>query len=38
MQSLMRWLAGRPLTTLHAWVALLGWLAYLLSPRYRKRL
>ena len=38
MQSLMRWLARRPLTTLHAWGALLGWLAYLLSPRYRKRL
>ncbi len=34
----MRWLAGRPLTTLHAWGALLGWLAYLLSPSYRKRL
>lgn len=38
MQSLMRWLARRPLTTLHAWGAMLGWLAYLLSPRYRKRL
>ncbi|MFM8610801.1 MAG: lysophospholipid acyltransferase family protein [Burkholderiaceae bacterium] len=38
MQTLMRWLAGLPLSTLQGLGALLGWLAYALSPRYRKRL
>ena len=38
MQTLMRWLAGRRLSTLQAVGALLGWLAYLLSPTYRQRL
>ena len=34
----MRWLAARRLATLHAWGAALGWLGYLLSPSYRRRL
>ncbi len=38
MQTLMRWLAGLPLPTLQGLGALLGWLAYALSPRYRSRL
>lgn len=38
MLSLMRWLAGRSLGTLHIWGALVGWLAYLGSPTYRRRL
>src|SRR5574340_95624 len=38
MLALMRWLAGRRLTTLHACGAALGWLAYALSPGYRRRL
>ncbi len=37
MLVLLRWLARRRLATLHAWGALLGWLAYLLSPAYRRR-
>ena len=37
MLSLMRWLSRRQLSTLHAWGALLGWLAYLLSPADRAR-
>lgn len=38
MLALMRWIAGRSLPTLHAWGALLGWMAYGLSPTYRRRL
>ncbi len=37
MLVLLRWLARRRLATLHAWGAVLGWLAYLLSPAYRRR-
>ena len=38
MLILIRWLAGRSLRLLHAWGGLLGWLAYALSPSYRRRL
>jgi KDO2-lipid IV(A) lauroyltransferase len=38
MLFLLRWLSRRPLRTLHALGALLGWLVYGLSPSYRKRL
>ncbi len=38
MLALMRWLAARRLTTLHALGAWLGWLAYAFSPSYRRRL
>ncbi len=38
MLTLMRWLARRSLATLHAWGALLGWLVYLVSGSYRRRL
>lgn len=38
MQTLMRWLARWPLRALHRLGAVLGWLAYALSPRYRRRL
>ena len=38
MLTLIRWIARRQLATLHAWGALLGWLAYRLSPTYRGRL
>jgi Kdo2-lipid IVA lauroyltransferase/acyltransferase len=38
MLSLMHWLARWPLRLLHALGALLGWLAYGLSPGYRRRL
>jgi KDO2-lipid IV(A) lauroyltransferase len=38
MSSLLAWLARRPLRHLHALGALLGWLAYALSPSYRRRL
>lgn len=38
MLTLIRWLSRWPLSTLHAWGALLGWLAYALSPSYRQRL
>ena len=37
MSTLVRWLARRPLWLLHALGAGLGWLAYLLSPTYRRR-
>ncbi len=37
MLTLIRWLAQRQLTTLHALGAWLGWLAYGLSPAYRRR-
>ena len=38
MPLLLRWLAARSLRHLHAVGGLFGWLAYLLSPSYRKRL
>ncbi len=38
MLSLIRWLARRGLPTLHALGALLGWLAWLASPTYRRQL
>jgi Kdo2-lipid IVA lauroyltransferase/acyltransferase len=38
MMPLLRWLARRPLWSLHACGAVLGWLAYALSPSYRARL
>jgi KDO2-lipid IV(A) lauroyltransferase len=37
MLFLLRWLARRSLRFLHALGAALGWLAYLLSPGYRRR-
>jgi KDO2-lipid IV(A) lauroyltransferase len=38
MMSLMRWLARRPLWLLHVLGAALGWIAWLFSPVYRRRL
>lgn len=38
MPLVIRWLARRRLSTLHAFGTLLGWLAYALSPTYRQRL
>lgn len=38
MGRLFRWLAGRSLRGLHALGAVLGWLAWLLSRRYRRLL
>jgi Kdo2-lipid IVA lauroyltransferase/acyltransferase len=38
MLGLVRWLSRRPLRFLHACGGLLGWLAYALSPSYRRRL
>jgi KDO2-lipid IV(A) lauroyltransferase len=38
MLGLIDWLSRRPLRLLHAWGGLLGWLAYTLSPSYRRRL
>jgi KDO2-lipid IV(A) lauroyltransferase len=38
MLLLIRWLSRWPLSTLHALGGLLGWLAYALSPGYRRRL
>jgi KDO2-lipid IV(A) lauroyltransferase len=37
MLSLVRWLSRRPLWLLHAVGAPLGWLAWVLSPSYRRR-
>ena len=37
MLLLIRWLSRRRLSTLHAWGAWMGWLAYALSPAYRLR-
>ena len=37
MLLLIRWLSRRRLSTLHAWGALLGWLAYGVSRSYRQR-
>ncbi|MEP7283302.1 MAG: lysophospholipid acyltransferase family protein [Rubrivivax sp.] len=38
MTCLLRWLGRRPLWLLHALGAALGWLAWALSPSYRRRL
>ncbi|WP_066330992.1 lysophospholipid acyltransferase family protein [Azohydromonas lata] len=38
MNALLRWLASWPLGKLHTLGALLGWVTYLLSPTYRRRL
>lgn len=38
MLPLLRWLSRRPLWVLHALGAILGWLAWGLSPSYRRRL
>ena len=38
MLMLIRWLSRWSLSTLHAWGAGLGWLAYAASPAYRRRL
>lgn len=38
MSILFRWLSRRPLGFLQVWGAALGWLTYLLSPTYRKRM
>ena len=38
MLTLIRWLSRWSLSTLHAWGAGLGWLAYAASPAYRQRL
>lgn len=38
MSWLLNWLARRPLRHLHALGSLLGWLTYLASPSYRRRL
>jgi len=38
MLGLIRWLSRRSLRHLHAWGGVLGWLAYALSPSYRRRL
>src|SRR5690349_15602256 len=38
MSPLLPWLSRRPLRHLHALGAAMGWLAYGLSPSYRRRL
>ena len=38
MLTLIRWLSRWSLSTLHAWGGWLGWLAYGVSPPYRRRL
>ena len=38
MEWVLGWLARRSLRSLHALGALLGWLVWLLSPSYRRRL
>jgi KDO2-lipid IV(A) lauroyltransferase len=38
MLSLMRWVASWPLAWIHALGAAVGWLAWALSPSYRRRL
>ena len=38
MPLLLSWLARRSLRFLHALGGLMGWLAYALSPSYRRRL
>jgi KDO2-lipid IV(A) lauroyltransferase len=37
-EAWFQWLSRRRLRTLHAWGTVLGWLAWVLSPRYRARL
>lgn len=38
MLTLFHWFAGLPLAMLHALGAFLGWVTYLLSPTYRRRM
>ena len=38
MLTLFHWFAGLPLALLHALGSFLGWLTYLLSPTYRRRM
>ncbi len=38
MLGLLHWLSRRSLRTLHAWGGFAGWLAYLFSSSYRRRL
>ena len=38
MLTALRWLSHQSLGFLHKWGGLLGWAAWLLSPRYRRRL
>ena len=38
MPALLPWLSRRSLRSLHAWGVCLGWLAWALSPSYRRRL
>lgn len=38
MLTLFHWFAGLPLALLHALGAFLGWVTYLLSPTYRRRM
>ena len=38
MLFLLRWLSRRSLRSLHALGAFLGWMVYVLSPTYRRRL
>lgn len=37
LPPLLRWMSRRSLASLQAWGALAGWLAWLLSPTYRRR-
>ena len=37
LPTILRWLSRQPLAVLHAWGAGAGWLAYALSPTYRRR-
>ena len=37
LPSLLRWLSRRSLAVLQAWGAVAGWLAWWLSPTYRRR-
>ncbi|WP_374666365.1 lysophospholipid acyltransferase family protein [Ramlibacter sp.] len=37
MKTLFRWMSAWPLPLLHAFGAVLGWLAFLASPTYRRR-
>ena len=37
LPTILRWMSRQPLALLHAWGAIAGWLAYGLSPLYRRR-
>ena len=37
LPTILRWMSRQPLALLHAWGAIAGWLAYGLSPVYRRR-